>query len=439
MLAIQSKRDGKALDEDTINAVVEGITDMGMPDSQVAAFAMATFLNGMDARETAVLTRAMAHSGEVLAWDEQDLGGPVVDKHSTGGVGDMVSLLLAPIVAACGGFVPMVSGRGLGHTGGSLDKLEAVPGYKAEVPAEVFQKTVKEVGCAIVGATEALAPADKRLYSIRDVTATVASIPLITGSILSKKMAAGIHKLVMDIKTGNGAFMSQMEDARDLAQMIVNTGKNAGMDVIALITDMDEPLGETAGNALEVAEVADILAHRTPGDRRLLEVTYEFAAEMLVAANLAAGLEQGRQAARDSVSSGAAATKLSEMMESLGADPGFMDDPQGKLPTAKVSIEVRPSEPGHVTSIRTLDLGMAVVELGGGRKVPGEDIDHSVGLSAIAKRGSAVGPKDSDPPLLVVHARDEDNAQVAAKKVLDAFAISQDPPKLASPLLEKVS
>ena len=438
--AIRDKRDGKVMPKDVIETLVKGIASGDLDDCQVAAFAMATYINGMDDRETANLTMAMARSGKVIKWDEDDLGGPVVDKHSTGGVGDKVSLLLAPIVAACGGFVPMISGRGLGHTGGTLDKLEAIPGYRSEQPLEVFRKTVKEAGCAIVGASSALAPADRRLYAIRDVTETVASVPLITASILSKKRAAGVRRLVMDIKVGRGAFMQSVDDAMALSKSIVRAAKRARMKVVALLTDMSEPLGDTVGCALEVAEVIEILTGRIDGEPRLVEVTLELAAEMLLMAGLVDSLAAGKAAARKSIESGAAADRLLRMIELLGGDPRCMDDPSASLPTAEVQLMVTSDSFGYAGDVDPFALARAVVELGGGRKRQGGKVDHAVGLSAIAKRCEPVGRSGDEEhsPLAVVHARNERQAQAAARKVRQAIMRCQGPERLRSPVIERI-
>ena len=437
--AIRDKRDGKALDKKTILGLVDGIASGDMHDSQVAALAMAICIKGMDAKETSDLTVAFANSGDTIAWDENELGGPVVDKHSTGGVGDKASLLLAPIVASCGAFVPMVSGRGLGHTGGTLDKLEAIPGYKAEQPTDKFKRVVKSAGCAIVGANLQLVPADRRMYSIRDVTATVESFPLITSSILSKKLAAGIKRLVMDVKTGSGAFLDTLESAQKTSKMLVATGKGAGMRVTSLITDMNAPMGKTAGNALEVMETVDILSGRERGDARMMELVYTLAAEMLVESGIEESHGSAKGLAKSKVSSGIAAERLGKMLDGLGANPNVIEDPMGSMKAAPVQLRAAPNKAGWVSEIMVRELGLAVVGLGGGRKRPGDRIDHAVGLAELAALGDKVGPGDSDRPLAIVHAKNDNDAMVAAKRIRDAYMVADEKKPFGPSVLEKVS
>jgi thymidine phosphorylase len=353
----------------------------------------------------------MTHSGAVLAWP--DLA-PVLDKHSTGGVGDKVSLMLAPLVASCGGFVPMISGRGLGHTGGTLDKLDSIPGYRSQPDRPLFQRVVREVGCAIIGQTADLAPADRRLYAIRDVTATVESIPLITASILSKKLAAGLQGLVMDVKFGSGAFMAEYDDAVALARSIVNVATGAGLPATALLTDMNEVLGQTAGNALEVAEAIGVLTRRS-GDPRLVEVTLALTSELLALGGL------GDEDPRGALYSGAAAERFGAMVAALGGPADLLERPDAHLAAAPVVVEVAPEHDGVVTAHRTRDLGVAVMELGGGRMTEGAPIDHAVGLSHVAPVGEDVGP--GGRPLCVVHARDAQAADRAAAAVRAAIEV----------------
>src|SRR5262245_59520867 len=314
---IRRKRDGRALSEAEIGFFIRGIADGSIAEGQVAAFAMAVFHCGMSEEETVALTRHMTGSGRRLHWHDLDLPGPVLDKHSTGGVGDKVSLMLAPIVAAAGGFVPMISGRGLGHTGGTLDKLASIPGYRTHVDPEEFRRVVREVGCAIIGQTEDLAPADRRLYAVRDVTATVESIPLITASILSKKLAAGLDGLVMDVKFGSGAFADSLDMARDLAESIVTTGQGAGLPTAALLTDMHQPLGRSAGNALEAAEALAFLQDDEARDPRLQEVVLALAGEMLVLGGLARDLEEGQAKAAAKLADGSAREVFARMVAAL--------------------------------------------------------------------------------------------------------------------------
>ena len=333
---IRRKRDGAALDDQEISFFIEGLTSGVVTEGQAAALAMAIFFRGMTRAECAALTRAMTRSGRVLDWGGADLPGPVLDKHSTGGVGDNISLILAPAVAACGGFVPMISGRGLGHTGGTLDKLEAIRGYDATPGEEAFMGVVKQVGCAIIGQTEALAPADRRLYAIRDVTATVESIPLITASILSKKLAAGLQGLVMDVKTGSGAFMAALEDARALAQSLAEVARAAGLPTVSLITDMSEPLASAAGNAVETLHAIDHLtgARREPG---VQEVVVALGAEMLLLGGLAADRDDGRRRIERALGSGAAAERFARMIKALGGPADLMERPRHYLPEAPVT------------------------------------------------------------------------------------------------------
>ncbi len=340
---IRRKRDGLSLAPQEIAAFIEALSKDGISEGQAAAFAMAVFFRGMNRDEMVALTLAMRDSGDVLSWN--DIGRPVADKHSTGGVGDNVSLMLAPIVAACGLAVPMISGRGLGHTGGTLDKLEAIPGYDVMPDEALFRRTVKTVGCAIIGQTGDLAPADKRLYAIRDVTATVDSIPLITASILSKKLAAGLQTLVLDVKVGNGAFMQSVEDARNLAVALVDVANGAGLPTTALITDMNQPLGDAAGNAVEIVNCLDFLAGRKAGTR-LEKVVLAFAAEMLVQAGSAATLDEGEVLAEAALSSGRAMEVFAKMVAALGGPADFVDHPSRYLPSAPVILPVSAERSG---------------------------------------------------------------------------------------------
>ena len=429
---IRQKRDGARLSETEIEALVAGIADgRGLSDAQVGALAMALFLRGIDRDECIALTRAMTRSGDLLSWKSENLPGPVVDKHSTGGVGDKVSLMLAPWIAACGGFVPMISGRGLGHTGGTLDKLESIPGYDAKPDNARFRRTVREVGCAIIGQTANLAPADKRLYAIRDVTATVESIGLITASILSKKLAAGLDALVMDVKFGSGAFMVEFPRARELAQSIVEVANGAGLKTRALLTDMDSPLGTTAGNALEVREVLAYL--KGERDARLHECTRALAVEMLDLAGIAS--RAAASAKLDAaLSSGAAAERFARMVAALGGPADFLERPDAYLAKAPIVRAVMPGRPGHVASIATRAVGVAVLELGGGRTDPAAAIDPAVGFERLAPLGAAVG---SDRPLAILHARDEASAERAARTLQSAYSVA-DASGPAGPVVREV-
>jgi thymidine phosphorylase len=422
---IRKKRDGHALSEDDIAAAVRGITDGGFSEAQVASFAMAVFFRGMSGAERVAFTRAMTHSGRVLSWDEHPLGGPVLDKHSTGGVGDKVSLMLAPIVAACGGVVPMISGRGLGHTGGTLDKMGAIPGYACDPDIAAFQRVVREVGCAIIGQTADLAPADRRLYAVRDVTATVESIPLISASILSKKLAAGLQGLVMDVKTGSGAFMRDPDDARELAETLVSIGAGAELPVTALITDMDSVLGTTAGHALEVLEAVDYLTGNGMRDARLHAVTIELAAEMLLLGKLVPNLDEGRDEAGKALDSGRAAEVFGRMVAALGGPADFVSRARVYLPAAPVEMPVIARRAGYVVAMNARDIGLELIDLGGGRRRTTDKVDLAVGFSRFVQAGAKVEKGD---PLAVVHARSETSANAAAAVLGRILHIDDEPP-----------
>jgi thymidine phosphorylase len=427
---IRKKRDGGALGDAEIAFFVRGLTDGSISEGQVAAFAMAVFLRGMDMGERVALTRAMAQSGRTIDWSGANLPGPVLDKHSTGGVGDKVSLLLAPLVAACGAAVPMISGRGLGHTGGTLDKLDSIPGYRTAPDLALFRKVVAETGCAIIGQTADLAPADRRLYAIRDVTATVESIPLITASILSKKLAAGLQGLVMDVKFGSGAFMADLESARELATSIATVATGAGLPTTALLTDMNQVLGRTAGHALEVREAIDWLTGRAC-DRRLDEVTLALGAEMLLLGRLASDTDEARRklvAARDS---GAPAERFQRMAAALGGPADLMERPEKHLPRAAVARPVESDRRGFIARIDVRAMGLAIVALGGGRRRVEDRIDYGVGLADMQGIGDEVGP---GRPLAIVHARDGAAAEQAAAAIRKAVEIA-DAPVSAGPLI----
>ncbi|HSM41549.1 MAG TPA: thymidine phosphorylase [Afifellaceae bacterium] len=428
---IRRKRDGQTLGGDEIAFMVEGLTDGRVTEGQIAAFAMAVFFRGMDTDERVALTLAMRDSGDVLAWP--DAGGPVLDKHSTGGVGDNVSLMLAPIVAACGGVVPMISGRGLGHTGGTLDKLDSIPGYATQPDNDLFRKAVAKAGCAIIGQTGDLAPADKRFYAIRDVTATVESIPLITASILSKKLAAGLEGLVLDVKTGSGAFMARLEDARELARSLVGVANGAGLKTTALITDMDQPLASAAGNAVEVLNAVRFLTG-AERPKRMSEVVLALAAEMLVSGGLAADTDSALAVARATLESGEAAERFQAMVGVLGGPADFVETPEAHLDAAPVVRPVTAGRSGTVSGIDTRAVGVAVIALGGGRTRAADPIDHSVGLADLAEVGTRM---ENDTPLAVIHARDEAGFEQAAGMVRDAYALD-GAPTVKPMIIEKV-
>ncbi|GAB4169066.1 MAG: thymidine phosphorylase [Wenzhouxiangellaceae bacterium] len=420
---IRTKRDRHALSPEQIEAFVSGIVDGTVGDEQLGAFAMAVFLNGMTATETASLTLAMRDSGRVLSWGE--LPGPVLDKHSTGGVGDAVSLLLAPWLAACGAYVPMISGPGLGHTGGTLDKMRAIPGYDPFPSPGKLAEVVRDVGAAIIGQTDELAPADRRFYAVRDVTATVESVPLIVASILSKKMAAGLDGLVMDIKVGSGSVMGDAQRARALGAAIIEVSEVNGLAARALLTDMDQALATTAGNALEVAECIAIARGDAPGGR-LLALTRELAIEMLCLGGVAESPDKAAHRLDRARSSGALADRLARMIAALGGPADLLEQADRYLPKADVVRAVHPDISGYVEAIDVRALGLCVVALGGGRRRAGDRIDPAVGLSHIAAIGDPVGP-DPDRPLAWVHAADEAAADAAAGALRCAFAIAPDP------------
>ena len=419
---IRRKRDGGELTGDEVRAFVAGMTDGSIAESQVSAFAMAVFFRGMSMDERIALTRAMTESGRRMDWRELRLDGPVVDKHSTGGVGDKVSLMLAPLLASRGGYVPMISGRGLGHTGGTLDKLESIPGYNATPDAALFRKAVAEAGCAIIGQTDDLAPADRRFYAIRDVTATVESVPLITASILSKKLAAGLDALVMDVKTGSGAFADSLGMARELAESIVTVANGAGLATSALITDMNQVLGRTAGNALEVRESVEYLTGRHR-DGRLEAVTEALATELATLADLTGSKDDPVE-------------HFAHMVRVLGGPADFIERYEHYLPTAPVRKEVPLPVAGIVTRIDTRAIGIAVIELGGGRRKVTDRIDHAVGLSDIRAIGETAG---TGQPFCIIHARDPESAARAEAIILNAVTVGEAASGDAPVVIERVT
>jgi thymidine phosphorylase len=430
---IYAKRNKAVLPPQEIYDFIKALAEHRISEGQVAAFAMAVWFNGMSADETVALTLAMRDSGDVLSWP--DIGKPVGDKHSTGGVGDNVSLMLAPIVAACGIAVPMISGRGLGHTGGTLDKLESIPGYDPFPSPTRLQAVVDEIGCAIVGQTGRIAPADKRLYAIRDVTATVDSVPLITGSILSKKLAAGLGSLVMDVKTGNGAFMQSMEDAEILARSIVDVANGAGVRTSALITDMNEPLADCAGNAVEVAHAMEFLEGGKAGTR-IHEIVLTFAAHMLVNAGLETELVEAEKRANDALVSGKALDVFARMVLAMGGPADFAENWKKHLPQAPVVLPISAPRTGNISAFGTREIGLAVIGLGGGRTRPDDVVDHRTGFSAILPKGTAV---TAGEPIAFVHAANEEAARKAAHHYLTHVHISDMPATRAPVILKLVS
>jgi len=420
---IRKKRNGESLSQEEIQWFVTGIRDEYVTEGQIGAFAMSVYFKGMNIEERVSLTLAMRDSGTVMSWD--DLDGPIVDKHSTGGVGDVVSLMLGPMVAACGGYVPMISGRGLGHTGGTLDKFESIPGYDPYPAPEKFKQIVKEIGVAIIGQTGNLAPADKRFYGIRDVTATVESIDLITASILSKKLAAGLDALVMDVKAGDGAFMPTYEDSKALAQSIVKVANGAGTKTTALLTDMNQVLARSAGNAIEVREAVEYLR----GDFRddaLHEVTMALCAEMLCSAKLAENTEQALAKLQAALDDGSALDKFAKMVHALGGPADFVENMDTYLPKAPLVKPLLSPESGYISDIKTRELGLAVVQLGGGRSRADQKIDHAVGLDKILKPGEKITQGE---PLLYVHVQNEKQFDDVKSNLLNAFSISKVAPE----------
>jgi len=423
---IAKKRDGGRLSNDEIERLIRAFGSGELADYQMSALCMAIFFRGMDDEETVALTRAMLHSGDVI--DLSHVPGVKVDKHSTGGVGDKVSLCLAPLVAACGVPVPMVSGRGLGHTGGTLDKLEAIPGFNVTLDIDTFGRIVRDVGACMIGQTSRIAPADKRIYALRDVTATVESIPLIVASILSKKLAEGIDALVLDVKVGRGAFMKSEKDARALAEALVRVGTAAGKQVVALLTDMNTPLGATIGNAIETREAIDVLRGTGPAD--LVECTLALGAEMLMLGKVATNEAEARGKLQNAIASGAGARVFERMIEAQGGDPRVVED-SSRLPGAPVLVDVKAETAGFVSSIDSLELGLTAVAMGAGRTRTDQPVDHAVGIEIMASRGSKVVPGQA---LARLHVRTQAAGEAVANRVRKAFGVT-DEPSVSAPLV----
>jgi len=416
---IRTKRDGLTLSDDKIQGFVDGLVNGSFNDAQVGSMAMAIFQQGMETSEIVAFTKAMMNSGDVLSWPELD--GPIVDKHSTGGVGDKVSFMLAAIVAACGAYVPMISGRGLGHTGGTSDKLESIAGFNVQPSISEFKRIVKDLGVAIISQTDNLAPADKRLYGIRDVTATVESIPLITASILSKKLSAGLGSLVMDVKMGNGAMMSDMTQATKLAQSIVNVANGAGVPTQAIITDMNQVLGTSAGNAVEMYETAKYLTGKQR-EPRLHAVVVALAISMLISSKIASTEEEAKNKINQVLSNGKAAEVFSKMIAALGGPNDFLENPWGAMNKAKVIQDVIATNSGYINAMQTRDIGLAIVGMKGGRTANGQLIDHSVGFDRILPIGTRVNKGDI---VARIHAADNDQAISASKEYLTSLSITE--------------
>ncbi len=415
---ILKKRLGKELTKNEINWFISNLTSNHLSEGQIASLAMAICLKGMTFEERVQLTLAMKNSGKTLSWD---LPGPIIDKHSTGGVGDTVSLILAPVLAACGAYVPMISGRGLGHTGGTLDKFDSIPGYNTSPNEEVLRRVVSKVGCAIIGQTNELAPADKRLYAIRDVTGTVESIDLITASILSKKLAAGLEGLVIDVKCGNGAFMQDFSEASTLAKSLVTVSNESGCKTTALVTDMNQPLSQSIGNSLEVLAAIDILKGSSK-DYRLLEVTNSLGVSILCSSNICKNKKEAQLLISSVLSSGKAAEKFSQMISELGGANDFFEKPKNYLTPSNIQKNICCKKSGYVKKINTKNLGNILILLGGGRQKVEDDIDFSVGMKLLIELDTYV---EKNQPICTLYARDEESFNIAEKEIIESFEIGE--------------
>ncbi len=415
---ILKKRLGKELTKNEINWFISNLTSNHLSEGQIASLAMAICLKGMTFEERVQLTLAMKNSGKTLSWD---LPGPIIDKHSTGGVGDTVSLILAPVLAACGAYVPMISGRGLGHTGGTLDKFDSIPGYNTSPNEEVLRRVVSKVGCAIIGQTNELAPADKRLYAIRDVTGTVESIDLITASILSKKLAAGLEGLVIDVKCGNGAFMQDFSEASTLAKSLVTVSNESGCKTTALVTDMNQPLSQSIGNSLEVLAAIDIL-NGSSKDYRLLEVTNSLGVSILCSSNICKNKKEAQLLISSVLSSGKAAEKFSQMISELGGANDFFEKPKNYLTPSNIQKNICCKQSGYVKKINTKNLGNILILLGGGRQKVEDDIDFSVGMKLLIELDTYV---EKNQPICTLYARDEESFNIAEKEIIQSFEIGE--------------
>jgi len=431
---IRKKRDGLVLSDAEIVFMVQGITSGQLSDAQLGAFAMAVFQRGMTMPERVTLTQQMMCSGKVLNWQNMDLDGPVVDKHSTGGVGDKVSLMLGPIVAACGAYVPMISGRGLGHTGGTLDKFDSIPGYDAHPDEQSFKSLVKQVGCAIIGQTAELAPADQRLYATRDVTATVESIDLITASILSKKLAASLDALVMDVKTGNGAFAAEMSMAQVLSQSISQVATGAGVPTRCLITDMNQVLGRSVGNAVEMMECIEFLLNPAQADERLVDLTLELAAHMLDLSGVADNLNDAKDKASAALNQGRAAQVFARMVAGLGGPPDLLEKPQHYLPQAPIVKPILASHSGYVCAMDVRAIGLSLVTLKAGRSKADDAIDYAVGLSGMVQIGDYI---ELGQPLAVAHVRNDNQLALINQELVNLIQLAPDAPRL-EPLVKEI-
>jgi pyrimidine-nucleoside phosphorylase len=427
---IRKKRDSGELSRDEINFLVSGYTRGEIPDYQMAAWLMAVWIRGMNRSELAALTEVMLYSGEVL--NHSEIPGKKVDKHSTGGIGDKTSLILAPIVAAGGLTVPMISGRGLGHTGGTLDKLEAIPGFNVNLSLDEFRRVLRECGMGLIGQTAEIAPADKKIYALRDVTSTVENIGLICASIMSKKLAEGIDALVLDVKTGSGAFMKKEEDSVSLAEVMVETGKRMGKKVVALITDMDQPLGRTAGHSNEVAESIEVLKGRGPADLR--ELSIELSAWMFYLGERTRSLEEGRRLAEIMITTGQALEKFRQGIRLQGGDERVIDEPQ-RLPAARLHVHVASTANGFITGTNCEQFGIALAMLGGGREKKEDKIDHGVGLEFHKRIGDRV---EKGEALATIHYNSDAKLAEAKSRIADSYHIGEEAPREKRPLVRRV-
>ena len=416
---IRRKRDKKVLSKEEISLFVKGLTDGSFSDSQIAAMSMAILLNGMIPEEIVNLTEAMTTSGDTINWASVVDNDLVCDKHSTGGVGDKTSIILAPILAACGLFVPMISGRGLGHTGGTLDKFDSIPGYNTQPDLDTFKKVVKDVGCAIIGQTENLAPADKKLYSIRDIVGTVESLPLITSSILSKKIASGLKTLVLDVKVGNGSFNSTIEIARDLSNSLVRVAQGAGLQCEAILTDMNQVLGKSAGHTLEILECANFLTNQEK-DKRLETITYELTASILMMSQKLSK-EDALKKINNVMSKGQAAEKFEKMVHALGGPSDILSSHEKHLEINAIKNDIFSTKSGWVQKIKTRDLGLILIELGGGRKKVIDKINFNVGYNNVLRVGDKIDPTQ---PLLTVYTESENDYENVREKIEECFIIA---------------
>lgn len=431
---IRKKRDGEELSRAEIDFFIAGVTSGDIADYQISALLMAIYLNGMNEAEQQSLTEAMLQSGNIL--DFSEIPKPKADKHSTGGVGDKTSLLIAPLVAACGVCVPMISGRGLGHTGGTLDKLESIPGYRVNLSASEFQKVLERVGYAMAGQTAELAPADKKMYALRDATSTVEAIPLIVASIISKKGAAGLEAMVIDVKVGSGAFMRDGERAKALAHALVSTGNSCGIRTRALLTDMNQPLGDAVGNSIEVKECVEILrGEMKPGAKPVLDLSLELSAHMLVLARVDETVELARTRLEEALTSGRALETFCRNVEAQGGDPKVCDDPEKVLPLVDQSFRVESPRSGFISSIDTTEVGHAIAAIGGGRVRIEDAIDPTVGFMAAAKLGDQVKAGEA---LGVIFCRDEAKSREAADRIKAAYSVTSDRPAEIPQLIKEV-